>query len=183
MNEPIAREANKEDKRTGHFWESRYKSQALLSEEALLSCMAYVDLNPVRAKMSETPEASEYTSIKERVTPQFTAEDVIKNTVNTEQPLLKVNFLIKPLLHFDGNATSEEQGGIPFSFDDYLMLVDWTGRIIREDKRGFIAHKLPPILDRLSIDRALWIESSSQFEARYQRQFQKRRRKSLLAIE
>jgi len=63
------------------------------------------------------------------------------------------------------------------------MLVDWTGRIIREDKRGFIAHKLPPILDRLSIDRALWIENSSQFEARYQRQFQKRRRKSLLAIE
>jgi hypothetical protein len=29
----------KEDGCTDHFWESRYKSQALLSEEVLLSCM------------------------------------------------------------------------------------------------------------------------------------------------
>jgi hypothetical protein len=36
LNEPIAREANKEDNCTGHFWESRFKSQALRSEESLL---------------------------------------------------------------------------------------------------------------------------------------------------
>jgi hypothetical protein len=46
LNQPIARQANLEDECSGKFWESRFTSQALKSEEALLSGMAYVDLNP-----------------------------------------------------------------------------------------------------------------------------------------
>ena len=61
----------KEDKCTGHFWEARFKSQALRSEKALLSCMVYVDLNPIRAAMANTPEESDYTSIQERVASRF----------------------------------------------------------------------------------------------------------------
>ena len=61
LNQPIARQANLEDGCTGRFWESRFNSQALKSEEALLSCMAYVDLNPVRAGIAETAETWSHT--------------------------------------------------------------------------------------------------------------------------
>ena len=41
---------NKEDCCTGHAFEQRYYSGVLLTEEDLLSCMAYVDLNPLKPR-------------------------------------------------------------------------------------------------------------------------------------
>ena len=79
LNQPIARRANLEDKCTGKFWESRFTSQALKTEEALLSCMTYVDLNPVRAGIAASPETSSHTSIQERIQPAFDLERAIKS--------------------------------------------------------------------------------------------------------
>jgi REP element-mobilizing transposase RayT len=171
LNEPIAREANKEDNCTGHFWESRYKSQALLSEDALLSCMAYVDLNPVRACMADTPETSDYTSIKERI-------NMCKQHQTTREAALPSALPLKQLLHFDGTVTHEAQSGIPFSWEEYLVLVDWTGRVVREDKRGAINDQLPSILKRLNIDTNTWVNNATQFEQQHSKQF--RRRKTAL---
>lgn len=67
LNEPIARMANREDGCTGRFWEGRFKCQALLDEQADLSCMACVDLNLVRACMCETLRDSEHTSVRYRL--------------------------------------------------------------------------------------------------------------------
>lgn len=66
LNEYIARKANKEDKCTGRFWEGRFKCQPLLSDAALIACMAYIDLNPVRAKMVRYAEQAKYTGFSRR---------------------------------------------------------------------------------------------------------------------
>lgn len=123
LNEPIARMANNEDKCSGRFWEGRFKSQALLDERALLACMAYVDLNPIRAAMARTPEDSNYTSVKER----------IHEAGNT---------MLMPF-------SEKEPDVLPYDLKDYLELVEWAGREIKREKAGYIPAHAPPILTRL----------------------------------
>ena len=57
--------------------------------------------------------------------------------------------------------------GIPFKLEDYIDLVDWTGRIIRDDKRGAISSNLPPILERLSLDEEQWKILTTEFEQHF----------------
>ncbi|WP_342609628.1 transposase [Vibrio tritonius] len=134
LNYNIAVQANKEDQCTGRFWEGRFKSQALLDEKALLAAMAYVDLNPVRAKMVDTPEKSDFTSIKARLL-----------------SLEKGKTTTPSLANFIGYAHHDKAQGIPFQLSDYLELVDWLGRQIRPDKPGYIHDSQPNILTRLSL--------------------------------
>ncbi|ANB01453.1 transposase [Ectothiorhodospira sp. BSL-9] len=169
LNEPIARQANREDGCTGHFWEARFKSQALRTEAALLSCMAYVDLNPVRAGMAATPEDSEHTSIRERITPRFNLAQAVREQMQLDA-LLRFDGKVKPLLHFEGACVQAEQPGIPFAFEDYLALVDYTGRAIGPRKKGAIASTQPPILQRLGITPDQWMNQSTRFEAVYRQQ-------------
>jgi len=152
LNESLARMANSEDNCTGHFWEGRYKSQALLDEAALLTCMTYVDLNPIRARMAETPETSNYTSIQSRIRAE-------KKQQTNCHPI--------KLQRFIGNESMQKEEGIQFSLHDYLQLVDYTGRAILENKRGHISGKIPPILNRLGIDQAAWLQNVTTFEARF----------------
>jgi len=170
LNQPIARQANQEDECTGKFWESRFTSQALKTEEALLSCMVYVDLNPVRAGMATNPETSDYTSIQERTRPSFD----LNKAINSQQQcgdLFDFITPLKPLLHFQDKLPSELQSGIFATFRDYLELVDWTGRIIRTDKRGHIESKVPPILHRLHLSKEQWHLDTTQFEAIHPKRF------------
>ncbi|WP_172588374.1 transposase, partial [Shewanella xiamenensis] len=145
LNEPIARQANQEDNCTGRFWEGRFKSQALLDEAAVLACMAYVDLNPIRAQLADTLEQSDHTSIQLR----------IRAALKGEQP--------SNLLPFIGNECDNQPNGIAFSLTDYLQLVDDTGRIIRNDKRGSISESSGKILNRLNIPHDNWLKLTTEF--------------------
>ncbi len=170
LNQPIARQANIEDGCTGKFWECRFSSQALKTEEALLSCMAYVDLNPIRAGMSTRPEDSEYTSIRERIAPAFDLGRAIREQRKAGD-IRPFSIPLKPLLHFEDSLSCEGPQGIPIDFSDYLGLVEWTGRIIRTDKRGHIDPHLRPILVRIGIPSSQWLTNTTQFEAIHARRF------------
>ncbi|MZI94296.1 transposase [Vibrio sp. CAIM 722] len=134
LNYDIAVQANKEDQCTGRFWEGRFKSQALLDEKALLTAMAYVDLNPIRAKMADSPEKSDHTSVKARLNSLERGETTTPSLAN-----------------FMGYEHHDKHHGIPFRLMDYIELVDWVGRQIRQDKRGYIDNSMPAILERLSL--------------------------------
>lgn len=170
LNQPIARQANLEDGCTGKFWESRFNSQALKSEEALLSAMAYVDLNPVRAEIADTPEHSDYTSIRERIESGFNLTQAVAEQTKCGD-LFDFKTALKPLLPFESRIIDNPHKGILFRFEEYLELVDWTGRIIRDDKRGYIDNALPSILDRLQITLDQWRLNTTQFETIHPRRF------------
>jgi len=157
LNEHIARLANAEDGCTGRFWEGRFKCQAILDEAALAACMAYVDLNPIRAGIAQTPESSDFTSIQRRIQALQSSTKQTKKEASQTQPA--------DLLPFVGNLREEMPKGLPFRLTDYLELVDWTGRIIRSDKRGAIPEGTPPILQRLNIEPESWQQLVTQFES------------------
>jgi len=52
-----------------------------------------------------------------------------------------------------------------------ILLLDWTGRIIRASKRGYIDNTLPPILGRLEITADQWCMNTTQFEAIHPKRF------------
>jgi len=149
LNEYIARRANKEDDCTGHFWEGRFKSQALLDEASLAACMAYVDLNPVRACLANTPEESNHTSIQKR----------INAAKSNRQPA--------QLLPFAGNPCNTIHDGLPFQLQDYIELVELSGHHIQPNKKGKIDDSASPILTRVGLANNDWNEMVTGIETAF----------------
>lgn len=265
----IGRRANQETGKSGRFFEERFKSVRLLDEAAVLACALYIDLNPIRACLAETPEQSEYTSVHDRIAgrkqrlaraqsqrldvaaltqngglaldvscadPSDADAWLSRLTLDTEQrlnghlaewfdgaeaiewedleehepdvveefgaPLLAA----EPTSHGEPNAVCESveqrestaadgtlgetsdrnasvegstrprrssnlsglihfpaprasnKGFLSLTFDEYLELLDWTGRQLHPGKRGAIPESAPPILERLGIHTEGWLK-------------------------
>lgn len=145
----IARRANREDDCKGRFWEGRFRSQKVRGFNGLLACSTYIDLNPVRAKVATTPEDSDYTSIQDR----------IRAYRNPGQP---TNLSLPKLIPIDEATESL------VSLEDYLKLVDETGRALIRGKSS-IPQQLAPILDRIKINPNKWLDTTTYQRHRFRR--------------
>lgn len=166
LNEYIARKANREDRCTGHFWEARFKSQALLDQTALLACMVYVDLNPIRAGMTQKPEDSDYTSVQERLgkAPRVAEEPkkvAVENAARLSKPLAE----LLPFAGWQNEQTNPKH--LPCALVEYLELVDFTGRCIRTDKRGAIPKASPRLLQRINLSSEKWLFAATGVEVKF----------------
>jgi hypothetical protein len=99
----------------------------------LIAAMAYVDLNPIRARTANNLRGSKHTSIRKRA-------------IATEGDLKQANAPLKPLL-----------GSMSFhtpliTQKDYIKLVDCTGRIVAPGKKSKISADTPKALDALGLN-------------------------------
>ncbi|MEQ1831358.1 MAG: hypothetical protein ABL921_35760, partial [Pirellula sp.] len=163
LKEPLARLANKQDDCTGAFFEGRFKSIAILDEESLLSVCAYIDLNPVAAGIATTPEESEHTSVKARVehvvtsgrTKDLQAAELGSVAAMQVSGGLEDDLWLVPIEDRRGRGAIREGMRDGFTLGQYLMLVEYTGRMLREGKAA-ISSEVADIFARLGCTPETW---------------------------
>ena len=189
----IATRANHEDQEVGKFWQSRFRAVRLMDEAAVLACAAYVDLNPIRAKLAKTLESSDFTSAQRRIQsqPEASHSETAKNsaikppaaerqlnsaqTLNTAPKRNAADRFLSPIqLHERSDAElgprpaksghrCSHKGFLPLSPREYLTLLDWTARQIARGKSGVTPRNVPPIFQRLGFDAPTWMELVQDF--------------------
>ncbi len=168
LNESIARQANREDGCSGRFWEGRFRSQALLDEGALLTCMSYVDLNPIRAGIADSLEASQFTSIRERL---LAAADEACNRGTESGQGREPSWGLGQLLPFMVAANPVRVSGswtrqpLPMHFEDYVALLRETaggiGRQAGEDAE--FTRSTASLLEQVGLSPERFAQSVREF--------------------
>ncbi len=170
LKEPLSRLANKHDGCQGAFWQARYKSIAVLDTEALLATCAYIDLNPVAAGIAETPEKSDYTSLKTRVenVQRQDKTELLKaarlGSVAGSQAAgnLEENLWLVPIedrrVHTNAKTICDREGMVEtFSLGSYVLLVEFTGRLFRNGKAR-MSKGIADVFERIGICGDNWID-------------------------
>jgi hypothetical protein len=182
LAENIARRSNAEDQCQGRFWQGRFGCVNLLDKASLLACAMYVDLNPIRAAMAESPETSQYTGAKDRIddlTTRAKQSGLSDHDWERAGSGCQSGWLSPIEASPSQDATGPDpditgrraslKGFLSISLTEYLQLLDWTGRSIRADKRGSIPNQLAPILSRIGLDANRWCKVVTRFGKLFKR--------------
>ena len=174
LNESLARRANREDGCKGRFWEGRFQCQRLMDEGAMLACMAYVDLNPVRAKMADSLEESEFTSVYDRLVSARAQERLerlgrVDNPTQAQQREISREEARKSQADWLLDLGSTDSPFLGVDEEYYLSLVEWTGRHLRKDKPGYLPAHLQTVLDRFDLDAKAWARNVTAYGSLFHR--------------
>ncbi len=163
LKEPLSRLANREEQTRGTFFEGRFKSVAILDEEALVFICAYIDMLPVATGIARTAQSGKHTSIRQRVEhvkAEGGASDLsaarlgrlssLKPTAGWEEGLW-----LCPIEDRRSLGSSREGMVAEFSLVNYLLLLEYTGRLFREGE-AVVSAELARTLDRLGTNAANW---------------------------
>jgi hypothetical protein len=165
--EYVARRSNLEDGCRGRFWEDRYRCRGLVDEGAILVCGIYIDLNQIRAGEALTPESSTHTSAFDRIQSRQQRQHATRRAgqATTSLPdgwlceltLDERRSVSDPSLFASASTRrASDKGLLPISLDDYLQLLDSSGRIVRQQKSASIPNHLANILNRLGVRAEMW---------------------------
>ena len=170
----IALRANGEEgEGLGRFWQSRFKAVRILDEESLLACAAYVDLNPIRAALAETLEASDYTSVQRRIEAIEENVEAI-NDSNAATIVNRADDFLSPISIDERNdplaaqpsrsgKRCSDKGFLALADAEYLTILDWIARDTIAGKRGQTPVEAPPVFERLGIDAQEWSRMVKDF--------------------
>lgn len=97
---------------TGHFWQDRFKSQPVGKDEYFIQCGKYIELNPVRANITDKPESYPYSSYK-------------YYSVGEENDLITQDIIYTGL----GNARSKRQERYRKIIVDDIVIINYKTKV------------------------------------------------------
>lgn len=172
VKQRMSRRSNIEEKTDGAFWEKRFEMRKLESENAVLACSVYVDLNPIRAGLARTPEDSAHSSV------QLRAAAMRARAAGKTDGLALADRWLAPIhdRELPSDLRRAEQGdrasddpAFALPLPQYLEMVDRSGRLAKEGKAGVIPSEFAPILERMRINPRGWHELVSDFGRLFRR--------------
>ena len=187
-NQYIAVKANREDKCKGAFIESRFKSQNLADDAAILTCMINIDLNPIRAQIATSIETSIHTSGNHRYQAENAKNKLLKaeelkesqhniklsklqeKEIKKQKEIAKKDNWLAPIEKLDLNLKDSTRTPIlNITTNKYLELLDFTGREYHKNKPGIISGNIAPILEVMGLSQKQWFENLKNYGKWYYR--------------
>jgi len=161
----FTRNYNRNHGRRGYFWGYRFKSVIVGKGETLVNCLAYIDLNPLRAGIVKKPEEYRWSSIGYHMQTnnkdKFLSTDFGLKEFNVPREKERVR-LYRKYLYEAGSISNQEEG--------YVKVID-PRVLAREKKRGFEITKASRLRYRTRYFTDSGIIGSKEFVATHYQQF------------